>query len=139
MFFGITLPALIGGTVYFGSLMGFLCFLCGQPVYLDYSRDIGQLDPGSNQRVLVKIMNLTGRDIEISGAQTSCSCIDIQPELPLSVSARRSANLTLVINVPNSRSAPVSFREKATFYLDGGTQRAAVEVGGRLVRHEDPR
>jgi hypothetical protein len=130
----VLVPAVLLGNLYFGSSTALLYFLCGRPLVAEYSGELGDMPPGSVGRVAVTLRNLTYGEMEISGARASCSCVEsISPDLPHSIPPHASRKLEILINLPISRSGADGFRETVVFYVNGGQQRAAVDISGRVM------
>jgi Protein of unknown function (DUF1573) len=88
------------GRYHFGSLSRALAYASGDRVLVDERQKalLGML-AGSKSVVQYSITNLTGRDLKILGADTSCTCTSIE-NLPLTVARGMSKELTVSISAP---------------------------------------
>lgn len=65
--------------------------------------DLGSLDPGSEQFITFRLKNLSGKDIDLVGETSGCSCVFIE-HLPITVHPQETAEVNVRIKIPKYRS-----------------------------------
>jgi len=115
----------------FGSISAALAYARGARLLPDaFAKSFGTLETGEERRVVFSVSNRCGRQINILGARTSCTCISAEA-LPLVVPPGYSRPLQLTVR---SASRLGTVNEKVLFYTDYPRQlRLVLSVTGRVI------
>jgi hypothetical protein len=111
---------LLAGWAYFhsGSLALVLPFLGGERLFIEPTAiQLGDQEPGAAAEPVVRIVNSTGKQVRVVGAETSCSCVALD-DLPLSIPAGESRELQFKVHVGRRRHEIAETVRLFTDYAD---------------------
>lgn len=114
-----------------GSVPAGLDYLAGERLVLDATeQSFGELAADGKRIVAFRLTNLTGRDLTILGARSSCTCI--APEnLPMVIPASKAKSFDVLVK---SESKVGALSERIIVYTDYQPKsRLVLKVVGRIV------
>jgi len=105
---------------YYGSFDNLLSRIKGRSIIAAPDLlDLGSLPKGTNYQSEFHLLNISGKEIRISGANTSCDCIGIVPDLPLVLKPGHKISLMLTLATPVSEGP---FERVAELWSEGSMQ-----------------
>ncbi len=129
------LLAVLGGAVLavwsyyrFGSVSATRAFMNGNVLYADPPvRSLGVIRLGESRTVGFSIRNLTARDVKVLGVRTTCGCLLVGRELPITIGPKEVEEADLVVT-PRRSSVGRPFQHAAEFYLDAAGPRLILQI-----------
>jgi hypothetical protein len=90
----------------FGSLASTLAYLNGERLLVDPATpSFGVAKRGEERDVQVTIRNRTGKDVKILGAKSTCGCMVMAEQFPISIANAGQQELTIHIWLTGNESA----------------------------------
>jgi hypothetical protein len=132
--FGFIFLAIVFGWVYFqtGSLGLVLPYLRGHRLFVEpRSFDFEDAKPGAVLQPTIQIVNLTGSDVRLLGAEKSCSCLKSE-EFPITVPAGVRRDLPISFQLGDK--ARGEGEQSLTLYTDSQEARAVTVTFRAVVR-----
>lgn len=99
-------------------------------VVLEPSKDLGVVHPGDSRGVAFQVSNISGHDVTVIGAQTSCSCMHAT-DLPVKIPRGEAAELLLTIKVSPAASGG-ELTETSKLLIDRDAPSPMLVVYGRI-------
>ncbi len=118
--------------VEFGSIESAIGRLRGERLIPDaYSKSIGSVEQGSTPVVAFTLRNFTRRPITIVGGSSTCTCVLIENNFPLTIPASKNAVLKVVLRTNKRRGG---LAESVRLYSDiPDAPMVVLRISGRVV------
>jgi hypothetical protein len=116
----------------FGSIESAIGYLRGERLIPDaYSKSFGSVEQGSAPVVAFTLTNFTGRPITVLGGSSTCTCVLLDKNFPLTIPASEHAILKIVVRTHRRRGGVAG---SVSFYSDDPDAHAVVvRVSGRVL------